>query len=74
MTVFASSSLYGSASATIENRKGEPVADGLTSTLDFDSESTELFATPDYEVIVDEPDAEERDLADTLLSDDVREE
>jgi len=100
MTVYASSSLCGSASATIENRKGiyifpteEPVIDGLTSTLDSGADSTELFITPDYEVdlivedheptllfdseenlIVDEPDAEEQNLADTLLSDKVKEE
>ena len=41
------------------------MAEEPTSTLDFDSESTELFFTPDYELIVDEPDAEEQDLADT---------
>ena len=98
ITVYAAAPLFGSASATIENRKGiyvfsteEPVIDGLTSTLDSGADSTELFSTPDYELIVedpeptlvfdseenlivDEPDAEERDLADTLLSDEVREE
>lgn len=97
MTVYAAMPMYGSASATIENRKGvyifsieEPVADGLTSTLDSGADSTELFITPDYELIVDEldptlvfdseenlimdePDAEEQDLADILLSDEVRE-
>ena len=94
ITVYAAMPMYGSASATIENRKGIYVfstEEELTSTLDFDSESTELFTTPDNELIVEDPeptlvfdseenlivdelDAEEQDLADTLLSDEVREE
>ena len=94
ITVYAAMPMYGSASATIENRKGScicSIEEELTSTLDFDSESTELFTTSDYELIVDdpeptlvfdseenlivdEPDVEVQDLADTLLSDEVREE
>lgn len=105
ITVCAAMPMYGSASATIENRKGIYVfstedaleagegVDGPMVDVDFDSESTELFTTPDYEaelivedpkptlvfdseenLIVDEPDAEDQDLADTLLSDEVREE
>lgn len=98
ITVCAAMPMYGSASATIENRKGlyifsteESVVDGLTSTLDSGADSAELFTTPDYELIVedpeptlvfdseenlivDEPDAEEQDLADTLLLDEAREE
>ena len=87
MTDCAAMPMYGSASATIENRKGIYVfstEEELTSTLDFDSESTELFTTSDYELIVDEPEptldseddliVEVQDLADTLLTDEVREE
>ena len=107
MTVCTAMPMYGSASATIENRKGfyifppkdAPEAgegvDGSMVDVDFDSgaDFTELFTTPDYEsdlivedreptlvfdseenLIVDEPDAEGQNLADTLLSDDVREE
>ena len=78
--------MYGSASATIENRKGIYVfstEEELTSTLDFDSESTELFTTSDYELIVDEPEptldseddliVEVQDLADTLLTEELNE-
>ena len=80
--VYAGTPLWGSASAVVENRKGdyifsfeeESVAEELISTLDFDSEVTELFTTSYYESIMDGPDAEEQDLADTLLSDEVREE
>ena len=79
ITVYASTPLFGSASATIENRKGfyvfppeEPVAYGLTSILE-DHEPTLLFDSEEN-LIVDNPDAEEQDLADTLLSDEVREE
>ena len=82
ITVYAAASLFGSASATIENRKGiyafsteedpmleEEIAavDAPVVDVDFGSESTELFTTPDYEsdLIVDEPNAEEQDLAGT---------
>lgn len=70
---------YGSVSAVVENRKGSlvqpsnliiddgPVTDELTSTPDIESEFTELFTTLDYELIVDEPDTEEQDLAVTEL-------
>jgi len=65
MTVCAAIPLFGSASVTIENRKGiciftteEPVADGLTSTLDSGADSTELFSTPDYEADLIVEDAE----------------
>ena len=83
VTVFASSSLWGSASATIENRKGVYIFstenaleagegfDELTSTLE-DPESTLVFDSEEN-LIVDEPDAEEQNLADTLLSDEVSE-
>ena len=91
ITVYAAMPMYGSALATIENRKGIYVfstEEELTSTLDFDSESTELFTTPDNELIVEDPeptlvfdseenlivdefDAEEQDLAYTLSSDEV---
>lgn len=87
ITVHAAMPLCGSASATIENRKGFyvfPMEEELTSTLDFDSESTELFTTSDYELIVDEPEptldseddliVEVQDLADTLLTEELREE
>ena len=86
ITVCAAMPLCGSASATIENRKGScicSIEEELTSTLDFDSESTELFTTSDYELIVDEPEptldseddliVEVQDLADTLLTEELNE-
>ena len=86
ITVYAAMPMYGSASATIENRKGScicSIEEELTSTLDFDSESTELFTTSDYELIVDEPEptldseddliVEVQDLADTLLTEELNE-
>ena len=77
ITVCAAMPLCGSASATIENRKGiyifppeEPVADELTSTPE-DPEPTLVFDSEEN-LIVDEPNeliftAEEQDLADTEL-------
>ena len=56
ITVYASTPLFGSASATIENRKGVYIfstEEELTSTPDFEDEPDELFTS------LDEPDAED---------------
>ena len=93
ITVCAAMPMYGSASATIENRKGvyvfsteedpmleEEIAavDELMVDVDFDSgeEATAEEIEFDEPTVDDELifTAEEQDLADTLLSDEVREE
>lgn len=56
ITVYASTPLFGSASVTIENRKGVYIfstEEELTSTPDFEDEPDELFTS------LDEPDAED---------------
>lgn len=91
ITVYAAAPLFGSASATIENRKGvyvfsteedpmleEEIAAVDAPVVDVDFDSGEEATAEEY----DEPTvdnelmftAEEQDLADTLLSDEVREE
>ena len=56
ITLYAAMPMYGSASATIENRKGSCIfstEEELTSTPDFEDEPDELFTS------LDEPDAED---------------